>query len=263
MSKRLLLLLLAALICLTGCSQDYSRAYDKAVKLFANGDYAEAVKAFDRLNGYSQSATYAAYSQGLVLYEQGQYAAAAPYFEQTQDFMYGAERFRYCRGYALLADGQFAEAASAFRALQDFEDGSLWYEYCTARAAEEAKDYETALYAYEAAGTLEDAEDRLYNLRGQIYNRAIALKQEGRYTEATPLFIMLGDYLSAAAQASECKEYALDEQYAQAESLEESGDLQAAFELFFALSSHRDAADRAQALADRLGIDLPNEKPLY
>jgi len=49
----------------------------------------------------------------------------------------------------------------------------------------------------------------------------------------------------------------------QAEALEEEGNLEAAFDIFFALSSHRDAADRAQALADRLGISLPNEKPLY
>ena len=39
----------------------------------------------------------------------------------------------------------------------------------------------------------------------QIYNRAIALKQEGDYQSAIDLFTLLGDYLSSADQAVECK----------------------------------------------------------
>ena len=67
---------------------------------------------------------------------------------------------------------------------------------------------------------------------------------------------MLGDYLSSADQAIECKEVMLEQQYADAEALEAAGDLQGAFDLFFALSSYRDAADRAQTLADTLGIEI-------
>ena len=67
---------------------------------------------------------------------------------------------------------------------------------------------------------------------------------------------MLGSYLSSAAQAVECQEYLLDQRYDEADALEASGDLQGAFDLFYALSSYRDAADRAHALADRLGIKI-------
>ena len=66
------------------------------------------------------------------------------------------------------------------------------------RDAEANARYDEALFAYEAAITIDDAEDRLYNLRGQIYNRAIALKQEGDYQTAIDLFMLLGDYLSSA-----------------------------------------------------------------
>ena len=259
---RLLALLMASLV-LTGCSKNYSRSYDKALGLFADGDYAAAAEAFGRLGDYASSATYAAYSQGLVLYDQGQYSAAEPYFAQTQDFMYGGERYRYCHAHVLREQEQFQEAARIFKGLGDFENASLWYEYTNARAAETALDYQTALWGYEAAMTLEDAEDRLYNLRGLVYNRAIALKEQANYAEAIPLFTMLGDYLSAADQAVECKTYGLEAQYAHAEALENAGDLQGAFDLFIALSSYRDAESRAQMLADKLGIEIPNGEKTF
>ena len=103
--------------------------------------------------------------------------------------------------------------------------------------------------------TIDDAEDRLYNLRGQIYNRAIALKNEGDYQTAIDLFTLLGDYLSSADQAVECKTYLRDAQYDQADALESSGDLQGAYELFSSLAGHRDAAQRAENLAAQLGIE--------
>ena len=256
--RRVLLLCLCAalLFSLSGCMQDKSRTYNRAVDLFADGDYAEAAKVFEKLGDYASAPTYAAYSQGLVLYEQGQYAAAAPYFEKTQSFMYGRDRYRYCHAYSLMDAEQFAQAAAAFTDMGEFEDAALQAQYCEARDAEINKDYETALYGYEASLGLHDAEDRLYNLQGQIYNRAIALKAQGNYAAALTLFTMLGDYLSAPEQAVECKEVGLDLQYDQADALEAQGNLQAAFDIFYALSSYRDAADRAHALADRLGIEI-------
>lgn len=256
--KRLLILLIGLLMCLTACTQSRPYTYDQAVELFADGLYAEAAEAFERLGDKASAPTYAAYSRGLVLYEQGQYAAAAPYFEKTKNFMYGQERYDYCSAYALMESEQFHEAALAFLNLADFEDAPQWYQYCTARIAESSKEYEEALYGYEAAGTLADAEDRLYNLRGQIYNRAIALKAEGNYGDASILFTMLGDYLSSAEQATECKTIYLDSQYALADACEAQGDLQAAYDLFTGLSGFRDAADRAEMLAPFLGIQLEN-----
>ena len=253
--KRLSVLLMCLLL-LTGCTQ----TYDEAVDLFAAGQYAEAAEAFEHLGSRAAAPTYAAYSRGLVLYEQGQYAAAAPYFEKTQDFMYGKERYRYCNAHGHLDAGDLLEAANGFLNLGDFEDAPLWYEYCAARLAEENKDYENALYSYEAAGNLADAEDRLYNLRGQIYNRAIEFKKEGNYSDAIILFTMLGDYLSAADQAAQCKDVYLDGQYEQADFYEAAGDLQAAYDLFTGLAGYRDSAERAEEIAPFLGIEIENRE---
>lgn len=255
---RSLLLLLCLLLAFTlsACSQDKSLSFSKAVALFADGDYAAAAEKFDKLGDYATAPTYAAYSRGLVFYEQGQYSAAEPYFAQTREFMYGEERYQYCHAHGLMEAEQFAEASAAFAAMGEFEDAPMQAQYCAARAAENAKDYENALFGYEATLGLYDAEDRLYNLQGQIYNRAITLKNECDYENAIVLFNMLGDYLSAAAQAVDCKNIWLDEQYTQADALESSGDLQAAFDAFSGLSSYRDSATRAQTLADQLGISI-------
>ena len=253
---RLSALLCALLVCLCSCTQNNSGRFESAVKLFANGDYAEAAAAFEKLGDYSSAPTYAAYSRGLVFYDQGQYAAAEPYFAQTREFMYGEERYRYCHAYALLDAGSFSEAAVCFDEMGDFEDAPMQAEYCRARAAELTRDYEAALYGFSASIGLHDAEDRLYNLQGELYNFAIECKKDGNYKDAMAFFNMLGDYLNAADQAVECKEVLLEQQYADAEALEASGDWESAFAIFNALSSYRDAADRAQTLANWLGIEI-------
>ena len=262
-TRKLLILLLVLSLALTGCAPNNSGKFESALKLFANGDYPEAAEAFEKLGDYSTAPTYAAYSRGLVFYDQGQYSAAEPYFAQTREFMYGEERYQYCHAIALMESGQYSEAAAFFLKMGEFEDAPMQAEYALARAAEENKDYESALYHYEAAGSLHDAQDRLINLQGQLYNRAIAFKADGNYASAMALFTMLGDYLSAAEQAIECKEVGLEQQYTDAETREAEGDLQGAFDLFIALSSYRDAAERAQLLADQLGIEIKSGDDIY
>lgn len=52
------------LLCLSACSTDYSRSYNRALDTFASGEYAEAAEAFERLGDYAQAPAYAAYSRG-------------------------------------------------------------------------------------------------------------------------------------------------------------------------------------------------------
>lgn len=173
--------------------------------------------------------------------------------------MYGDERYQYCHAWALAEDGQYTEAAALYEQMGDFEDAAQRRQYCLACAAEGVKDYETALFAYEAAGSCADAEERLYNLQGQVYNRAIELKASGDYQQSIDLFNLLGNYLSSPNQAVEAKEYLRDETYQQADVLLASGDLQGAYDLFSSLGSYRDASQRAEELASSLGIEIQSE----
>lgn len=253
--RAILLCLFFYLALLSGCTQDRSRAFNKAADVFASGDYESAAEAFERLGDYATAATYAAYSRGMVFYEQELYAEAEPYFAQARGFMYGDERYLICHASALETQGQYAEAAQTLESIRGFEEVELHYQYCLGRDAEQNAQYGKALSAYEAAGLYADAEDRLYSLRGQIYNRAIELRMNEDYQAAIDLFNLLGDYLSSAEQAVACKEYLREDQYNQAETLLNAGDTQGAYNLFSSLTGYRDAAARAEQLANRLGID--------
>ena len=254
--KRWLLVgLLAALIWgAAGCSGNYSIAYQKAIDTFAGGDYAAAAAAFERLGDYGEAPVYAAYARGLTLFEQGSYTEAEPYFEKSQEFMYGASRYAYCNAHILEESGEFAAAAESFQNLGEFEDALLRASYCKARIAEADKDYTAALYGYEAAGEYGDAPDRLVSLQSQMYQYAIQLKEERKYQQALVLFGLLGDYLSSAAQAKECKEFFREDLYGQAEQFAAAGRLQEAYDAFKGLSGYRDAESLALELGAQLGI---------
>ncbi|MEG0740706.1 MAG: hypothetical protein RR065_04510 [Clostridia bacterium] len=252
-----LLALCVAALLLTACAQDKDYGYQKALAAFADGEYAAAADAFERLGEYADAPTYAAYTRGLTLYDQGRYLEAEPYFEKTQTFMYGEERYRYCHAYAQEAAAAFEEAAAGFDALADFEDAAIHAAYCRARAAELGKNYEDALYDYAAAGVYSDAPARLDNLQTQVYAYAKQLKRERKYEAALKLFGVLGDYFDSAAQTVECKRFFREELYLRADAMQTAGDLQGAYDAFHALAGYNDAEARADELATLLGIPLP------
>jgi tetratricopeptide (TPR) repeat protein len=250
----------AALLCLlallaTGCGNQ-AAAYDKALTIFAEGDYAQAAAAFGKLGDFLQAKTYAAYAQGLTYYGQGGYIAAEPYFEQTRDFMYGDQRYRFCHAYALEAAENFADAAVWYGELLEFEDAPQRAAYCRARVAQDNADYETAIGNYNDAKGYQDAAARLDVLNFQIFDRAVALMNDREYGQALTLFLMLGDNYDAPEYARTCKNYMLDQSYADADAMVKSGDLQGAYDIFVTLAGYRDAAARASDLAAQLGIDV-------
>ncbi|HPJ02794.1 MAG TPA: hypothetical protein PKU80_08135 [Candidatus Limiplasma sp.] len=254
--KRLAALLLVGLLVLltSGCGNKES-AYNKALAVFAEGDYAQAATAFARLGDYLQAETYAAYSQGLTYYNQCDYAAAEPYFEQTRGFMYGNQRYSFCHAYVLETSESFAEAAEWYLALGEFEDAPSRAAYCQARVAVEAGDYEAALVKYAEAGGYRDAEERLDKLNFEIYERASALLDAREYEQAFLLFTLLGDRYNAGEYARTAKNYLQEQEYLRAEQLIKDGDLQGAYDIFHAMEGFRDAATRAEELGAQLGID--------
>ncbi|MFH1512602.1 MAG: hypothetical protein ABIG45_04530 [Bacillota bacterium] len=254
-----LLLLCFLALSLSGCG-DKSAAYDNALAIFGEGEYAQAAAAFARLGDYLQAETYAAYAQGLTFWEQGNFIAAEPYFGQTRSFMYGDQRYRFCHAYTLETAAQFADAATWYGELGAFEDAPQRAAYARARLAMETMDYETAIVNYRDAKGYSDAAARLDALNFEIYEHAIALKNEQAYSQAFELFTMLGDNYDAQEQARICKNYFQDQTYAAAEALIAAGDLQGAYAQFSMLSGYRDAATRASELAELLGIDTTPEE---
>lgn len=255
---RLLSLLLCVLVLATSCGVNHRKEYDDGVEAFADGDYAAAALHFEKLGDYSNAATYAAYSRGLALYEQGQYIEAEPYFATVRDFMYGETRYQYCHGCLLESQESFREAADTFLALGDYEDSKTLYHYNNARYAEQNADYASALLDYELAGDHSDAALRLDSLRTQVYDSAVLMMADGYYEQALNLFSLLGSYYDSAEQARICKQHFRDARYAEAEAFYNSGDLQAAYDIFLSLSGYSDATTRAEEIGQELGIALPD-----
>ncbi len=250
------LVLVAALLALvTGCT-DKSAAYDKALAVFGTGDYAAAAEAFTKIGNYLEAETYAAYAQGLTYWEQGGYTEAEPFFEKTRNFMYGEQRYLYCHAAVLEAAGQFADAALGYDGVGAFENAPLRAAYCRGRAAVEREDYEAALIGYKDAGDYADAAARLDALNFEIYSRATEFKDAQAYEKAFQLFTLLGDQYDAPELARVCKNFLLDQTYADAEAKIAANDLQGAYEAFSMLAGYRDAQTRATELAAQLGIDL-------
>jgi tetratricopeptide (TPR) repeat protein len=243
---------------ISGCG-DKEAAYDKALAVFAEGDYAQAATAFSRLGDFLQAETYAAYSQGLTYYGQGNFAAAEPYFEQTRGFMYGEQRYSFCHANVLEEAGDFAQAAIWYEALGEYEDAPERLAYCLARIAADNGDYETALVKYAEAGSYSDAPDRLDKLNFEIYERAKAFLDAMDYRQAFLLFTLLGDRYDATEYARTAKNHMLEQDYVNAEQMIKDGDLQGAYDVFHAMAGFRDAAARADELANLLGIDTTAE----
>lgn len=259
--QRIVLFALCLLMAFTlsSCSQDKSSAYNKALTIFATGDYLASSEAFDKIGDYSNAATYAAYSHGMVLYEQERYDEAEPYFALARDFMYGDERYKFCHAYVLEAEGKYDEAAAIYLELGEYESAAARYAYANARVSETNADYLTALYGYQIAGEYSDASERLYLLQMQIYKHAGEVKEEGLYDQAMVFYGYLGDFLDCEAQAKECKDFYRDQLYKQAEAILASGDLQAAYDAFNGLVGYSDSAQRADDLAILLGIETADE----
>lgn len=255
---RIFCLLCCLVFALCSCGINHRKVYDDSVEAFADGEYAEAADGFEKLGDYSNAATYAAYSRGLVLFDQGQYIAAEPYFAKVRDFMYGETRYQYCHAHLLESQGSHQEAAETFLALADYEDSKVLYHYNNARYAEACGDFANALFDYEQAGDHSDAPLRLDSLRTQVYDHAVVLMTEGYYEQALNLFSLLGTYYDSAEQARICKQHFRDARYAEAETLYNNGDLQAAYEIFLSLTGFSDATTRAEEIGQELGLELPN-----
>ena len=255
-----MLCLLAMVFLLSGCTQDHYHSYEKALALFAEGDYYGASEKFLKLGDYQNAETYANYSLGLTYYEQGEYVEALPYFEKTQDFMYGKERYRYCLAYDNEASENFDRAAELYLLLGDYEDANIHYQYCIGRSATLKKDFETALFAFEEAGTYSDSQSRALDIQMAVYKQANEHYEAGDYEIAINLFGLLGDYLNSREMAIHCTHYFRDQRYNEAERLASEEKWMDAYVIYSSLSGYNDAQVKANNIADFLGIDITTQE---
>ena len=177
--------------------------YEKALKLFSEKKYDDAIATFSEIEMYEDSSIYIMYIKALKLVESGQYSLAA----------------------------------STFETMSDFKDCKYLSIYCKARQAESEMRYEDAAVLYQSIITYSDSTTRMNKIPDLILKRDFDIAAEGlydgKYSSADAKAI--AGFIEK--EYSDSKTRMLEDVYEHANSLLKKGDYTIAYELFTLLSA--------------------------
>ena len=219
--------------------------YQMALLADQESDFASAYEGFKALGDYGDSqervAAYdAAYAAAGQLYQNGQYAEAVAAFEALGNLLDSANNGKiawYAQAEALLAQGKYDAASEAFARAGDYKDASsriLEPYYVQAEALLAQGEYDAASEAFARAGNYKDALSRILE---PYYVQAETLLAQGEYDAASGAFARAGDYKDASSRI-------LEPYYVQAEALLAQGEYDAASEAFARAGNYKDALSR-------------------
>lgn len=234
--------------------------YDEAVRLAANGEYAQSAGMLGTLGDFGDSRSLMKYYTALKLEKEGKYAGAAAAFTELRDYSDSAEQAEQvlARGYekaeTLEKAGKTETASLIFAGLGDYRDASdraglYWYELALRKREE--KDWYAAIQAFEKAGDYSDAATQILETK---YLQALYKRDLENWEEAESLFLSLGNYRNAATEGVS------ETVYTHASVLEQNGDQEGAYDLFSGLGDYKDAFERANEPYYKLGFALRDEE---
>ena len=184
-----LLALIMAVLCLTGCQNDQSSGktadavetkYQKAQKLLSQNQFAEAAAAFSELGGYEDSSKLAMYCKAAAAGEEGNYENAFETFETLGDYKDSKMMLTYYHG---RMNESFAEM---------FPDDEYSFYYLALAIS----DYRSILF-------FRDSEERAERCHRAIFDEADRREQAGDLEIAEELFALLENDEEAAARLAE------------------------------------------------------------
>jgi len=204
----LLIMLILAVVFLTGCQENVATKYMNAQALMAQGKYAEAAEKFEALGSYEESSM-------LTM---------------------------YCKAAAAGERGDYDTAFSGFRGLGEYKDSRMMLDYYSARSYEDGN-WRNKLHAatmYEQNSLFRDSASRAENCRRAVYDEAQRLKSTGDYDGACDRLDALGRYQNAASQIPEIR-------YQQGVAKRKAGDWDGAVAAFEKAGSYSDATMQINA----------------
>ena len=169
--------------------------YEAAVRLYENGKYAEAIAAFEALDGYKDSKIKIKSCETAIL-----------------DLKYEA-------AVKLYGDGKYEEAIAAFKALDGYKDSKIKIKSCetaildlkyeaAAKLYADGK-YEDAIAAFQALDRYKDSKNQVGRCETAIldlkYEAAEKLYEEGKKEEAIAAFQELDGYKDSTAKLTELR----------------------------------------------------------
>lgn len=213
-----------------------TRKYEKAKQLLSEEQYEQAMKLFDELGDFDDSAqmltestdrkTQAYYDEACLLQEAGSWEEAAQIFDSLGNFSDSAAKAEACRttvkdnaydaALALMDAGEYDQAIERFTALSGYRDSDDKAEECREsvrknqydNAVEKmsAGDYAGAIALFTALGGYADSEVQIAacqdSLNHQAYDEAEALFAAGEYVKAEEAFELLGDFDDSAEKTA-------------------------------------------------------------
>ncbi len=246
-TTRMILALLLSALMMTGAlaeQSDPAAAYEAAMALYEAKDFEQAIAAFEALGSYENSRKMLSnsiwywkeqrYYSALDLYRAENYAEARVLFEELGSFEESKSYLRKCdaaiqrqtyqQASTLYAEGQLEDARELFVSLGNYQKSeSLIAEI-------------DAIFAAQAQAAYEQ----------ECYEKAVALKAEGRLAEARDLFVEAASVEGSTEQIYEILNVlAKDEVYDRAVMELGYGHYEDAIVRFEALGDHLDSAAKA------------------
>lgn len=212
-----------------------------------------AVKAYESLNGYRDSATLLTdthYRQAVSVFDEGKPEEALALFEALNGYAdsdWKAAECRYRIACAALEEKRYDEAAEAFDMLNGYADSAAKATECRYRMACSLFDegrYDEAAESFEKLNGYADSADRVLSCR---YMSAVQMKEQGDAAAAAEAFAALQDYRDSAEQILSCR-------YMLASAAMENGDYDAAEEMFASLGDYLDSRAQLPELKLRRGM---------
>ena len=169
-----------------------SNNYTQAVALMDNGQYEEAIAAFEVLDGYRDSAKQIEVCEVAIQ-------------KAEQEATIARLDAEYSAAIALMDAGKYEEAMAAFEAMDGYKDSAEMVAACeitikdakydAAMVLMDAGKYEEAAMAFEAIADHRDSTDQVQESK---YRQALALIEQTSYTEAYDLLVALDGYKDTA-----------------------------------------------------------------
>ncbi len=171
-----------------------SQGYKDALSLMDDGEYKQAIKILNSLDGYKDSAA------------------------KIEECQTAIKDIAYDEALALMTEGKYAEAIVAFEAMNGYKDSVAKIEECQTAIKDISYDEALALMtegkyaeALEELDGLNGYKDSATKIEECQYNVALTYMTEGKYDEAIAFFEVLNNYKDSAAKIEECEEYLMCE----------------------------------------------------
>lgn len=255
-------------------------AYKDAQEKMKNGEYELALKEFESLGTYENSADLVdklkeeianqkLYKAAEDLLSKEDYAEAIKKFGELGSYADAKQRkeaiqqARYEAAEKMMNDENFEGAIAEFQMLSSYKESkknlnlakqelTKQNAYKNAEQLYKKEDYKSAIQQFDELGEYKDAANRKKEIQAERYKAAEAMIESGDFEGAIAEFEMLGSYEDAKQRAEDTiTELANKTAYEEAEDLLTKGDYAGAVHAFAQLRDYKDAAEREKEIQEQ------------